>query len=92
MDRTPFGVHVFGALRPDRGRGGRHVRAASVRRIVPPIERPDGRLAVRVHVSVPATLKRPVEYRMTAYVACSLVQRELGGYRVEYPPVVIGAA
>ena len=59
---------------------------------LPPIERPDGRLAVRVHLSVPATLERPVEYRVTASVACNLVQRALGGYAVKYPPVVIEAA
>ena len=51
---------------------------------------PDGRRVIRAYVPIPPGLDEPLEYRVTARVRCNVIQRALGGYVVEYPPVVIG--
>lgn len=50
---------------------------------------PDGRRVIRAYVPIPPGLDEPLEYRVVARVRCNVIQRALGGYVVEYPPVVI---
>lgn len=58
---------------------------------LPSREDDEGRGVVRAYVPIPPGLDRPLEYRVVARVSCNPVHALLGGYRVEYPPVEIGA-